>query len=86
LPHIGKLSLPRVSLRQRLSHWFDDDASHHNKAAHFFNLFLAVLIVVNVATVILETVEPIRDRYGLAFSIAEHTATAIFSVEYVLRL
>jgi voltage-gated potassium channel len=86
LPHFGKLPLHRVSVRQRLSRWFDDDASHSNKAAHFFNLFLAVLIVVNVAAVILETVESIRDRYELAFSIAEHAATAIFSIEYMLRL
>jgi voltage-gated potassium channel len=73
-------------LRRRLSRWFDDDASRSNKAARFFNLLLAVLIVVNVAAVILETVEPIRDRYALAFSVAEHAATAIFSVEYLLRL
>jgi hypothetical protein len=86
LPDIGKSSLRKLSLRRRLSHWFDDDASHSNRAAHYFNLFLAVLIVVNVATVILETVGPIRDRYALAFSIAEHAATAIFSMEYVLRL
>jgi voltage-gated potassium channel len=88
LPHIGKSSLRKSSLSRRLSHWFDDDASHGNRAAHYFNLFLAVLIVVNVGTVILETVEPIRDRYASAFSIAEaeHAATAIFSMEYVLRL
>ena len=51
-----------------------------------FNSLLAGLIVLNVAAVILETVEPIRNRYELAFSIAEHAATAIFSIEYLLRL
>ena len=81
MPDIGN-----TSWRHRLSRWFDDDATHSNKAARYFNLFLALLIIANVATVILETVEPLRNRYGLAFSIAEHVATAIFSVEYMLRL
>jgi voltage-gated potassium channel len=75
-----------MSWRHRLSRWFDDDAAHTNQAARPFNLLLAGLIVVNVAAVILETVEPIRNRYELAFSIAEHAATAIFTVEYLLRL
>jgi voltage-gated potassium channel len=81
--------LPRTgetTLRRRLSRWFDDDPSHSNKAARLFNVLLAVLIIANVTAVVLETVEPIRNRYSTAFSIAEHAATAVFSVEYVLRL
>ncbi len=35
---------------------------------------------------ILETVEPIHDRHPLTFSLIEHAATFIFSVEYLLRL
>jgi voltage-gated potassium channel len=81
--------LPRIdktALRWRLSRWFDDDPSHTNKAAHLFNVLLATLIIANVIAVVLETVEPIRDRYVTVFSLAEHTATAVFSVEYILRL
>jgi voltage-gated potassium channel len=81
LPQVGK-----ITFRRRLSRLFDDDPSHSNKAARRFNLFLAALIVVNVAAVILETVKPIRDQYPSTFSIAEHAATAIFCVEYILRL
>jgi voltage-gated potassium channel len=81
LPYTGK-----TLLRRRLSHLFDDDPSRNNKAPQLFNTFLATLIIINVAAVILETVEPVRDRYPLAFSITEHAATAIFSVEYLLRL
>src|SRR6202012_841292 len=81
LPRTGK-----TTLRWRLSRWFDDDPSHTNRAAHLFNLLLAILIVANVIAVVLETVEPIRSRYSTAFSIAEHVATAVFSVEYLLRL
>lgn len=76
----------KTTLRWRLSRWFDDDPSHTNKAARLFNLLLAALIIANVITVVLETVEPIRNRYSLVFSAAEHAATAVFSVEYFLRL
>lgn len=76
----------KATLRWRLSRWFDDDPSHTNKAAHLFNLLLATLIIANVIAVVLETVEPIRNRHATAFSVAEHAATAVFSVEYVLRL
>ena len=91
MPYFGELSLHLLFLRRRLSHWFDDDASHDkkgaaNKAARYFNSFLAALIFVNVAAVILETVEPLKSRYEFDFSIAEHAATVIFSVEYLLRL
>jgi hypothetical protein len=47
------------SWRRRLSHLFDDDAPR-NRVIRLFNLSLALLIIVNVAAVILETVEPIR--------------------------
>jgi voltage-gated potassium channel len=81
--------LPQVrdnSFRRRLSHWFEDDAQRSNEAARLFNAFLAILIMVNVAAVILETVESMRDRYGLVFVVIENAATTIFSVEYLLRI
>jgi voltage-gated potassium channel len=82
----GLPSIDKTTLRWRLSRWFDDDPSHSNRAARIFNVLLAVLIIANVITVVLETVEPIRNRYFVAFSLAEHAATAFFSVEYILRL
>jgi voltage-gated potassium channel len=73
------------SWRRRLSYLFDDDAPR-NRAIRLFNLLLALLIVLNVAAVILETVEPIRARYEVFFLGAEHAATAIFAAEYLLRV
>lgn len=73
------------SWRRRLSDLFDDDAPR-NRAARLFNLLLALLIVLNVAAVILETVEPIRLRFEVFFLAAERAATAIFAVEYLLRV
>jgi voltage-gated potassium channel len=73
------------SWRHSLSRLFDDDAPR-DRTARLFNLALAALIIANVATVILETVEPIRDRYGGFFAVSEHAATAVFAVEYLLRV
>ena len=71
--------------RRRLAYLFDDDAPR-NRITRLFNLLLALLIIFNVAAVILETVETIRARYEVFFLAAEHAATAIFTVEYLLRV
>lgn len=73
------------ALRWQLSMLLDDDAPRSRNTL-LFNATLALLIVVSVLAVILESVEPIRDRYALAFVWIEHTATAVFAVEYAARL
>ncbi|HXW28692.1 MAG TPA: ion transporter [Xanthobacteraceae bacterium] len=73
------------ALRWQLSLLLDDDAPHSRKTI-LFSTTLALLIVVSVVAVILESVEPIRDKYPLTFVWIEHTATAVFAVEYVARL
>jgi voltage-gated potassium channel len=75
----------KIPFRKRLSQLFDDDAPR-NAASRLFNLLLALLIIVNVITVIFETVEPIRQKFETIFVTAEHVATTIFAVEYVLRV
>lgn len=72
-------------MRRRLSRLFDDDAQQ-TRTVQIFNALLAALIVVNVATVVMESVEPIRQRYEGAFILIERVATATFAVEYVLRV
>ena len=72
-------------LRRRFALLFDDDV-YHLRATRYFHTALAVLIVVNVLAVILETVEPLRRHYEGLFVAIEHTATAIFAVEYMARL
>jgi voltage-gated potassium channel len=74
-----------VRLRRRLVVLFDDDA-HQNKITQYFNGVLAILIVVNVGAVILESVEPLRVRYLTVFATIDHLATGFFSLEYALRL
>jgi len=73
-----------VTLRHRLNPFFDDDAPQ-SRAVHVFNSLLAVLIVVNVVAVILESVESISARYNGVYWAIENTATTVFVVEYVLR-
>jgi voltage-gated potassium channel len=73
------------ALRWQLSMLLDDDAPHSRKTL-LFNGTLALLIVVSVLAVILESVEPIRNRHPQTFVWIEHAATAIFAVEYVVRL
>jgi voltage-gated potassium channel len=73
-----------IALRRRLSRLFDDELPR-SREVQIFNAALALLIVINVAAVILETVETIRDRHVAAFEWMEHAATAIFAIEYLLR-
>ncbi len=72
-------------LRLWLGRLFDEDAPQSN-ATRIFNFLLALLIIFNVASVVLETVEPLRVKYAGAFALAEHSATFIFAVEYILRV
>lgn len=48
--------------------------------------FLAALIVVNVAAVVLETIPTLRASYAAGFYALEAASLSIFGVEYLLRL
>lgn len=72
-------------LRQQLAMLLEDEEPR-SLVTRLFNWALALLIVVNVSCVILESVEPIRLRFALTFELFEHAATAIFAVEYALRV
>ena len=50
------------------------------------NVFIIVLIILNVVAVILETVKPIHDKYETFFHYFDIVSVIIFSVEYVLRV
>ena len=74
-----------VRLRRQLATIFEDEEPR-GAVTRAVNVALALLIIVNVACVILELVEWIRRPYGAAFDVFEAAATAIFAVEYVLRV
>jgi voltage-gated potassium channel len=74
-----------ISFRQRVATLFDDDLPQ-SPLAHVINILLALLILVNVAAVILESVEPLRIHCSTAFIRIEHIATVVFAIEYILRV
>lgn len=50
------------------------------------NVFIVVLIILNVVAVMLETIKSVHDRYEDFFLYFEWISVGIFSVEYVLRV
>src|SRR5688500_247142 len=56
------------------------------KAGRAFDLLLIWAILASVLTVVLESVPDLRAEYGPALYAAEWAFTALFTVEYVLRL
>ncbi len=51
-----------------------------------FDIALLILIIISLLSVMLESVSSINNKYGTALSLLEWGLTAIFSVEYLLRL
>ena len=54
-------------------------------AGKAFDVALLAAIVGSIAAVVLESVAPIRERYGSLLRIAEWVFTILFTIEYVLR-
>lgn len=52
----------------------------------FFDVSLLVLIVLSVITVMLESSDDLRSRYGEVFFVLEWFFTIIFTLEYITRL
>jgi voltage-gated potassium channel len=50
------------------------------------NVILALMTLVSVAAIALETVASLHDKYHLVFLIIEWTAVVLFSAEYIARL
>ncbi len=58
----------------------------HPRVAQSVDLFLAVLILLNVLATILETVAEVHDRFGPALNVFELFSVAVFTLEYTARL
>jgi voltage-gated potassium channel len=56
------------------------------RAGKLFDEFLLSLILFSIAVVMIESVSSIRQQYGLLLSIIEWLITAIFTIEYCLRI
>lgn len=58
----------------------------HDDAAEAVNLFLHVLVILNIASVVLETVDGVYLAHREFFQLFADISVAIFTVEYLLRL
>jgi voltage-gated potassium channel len=56
------------------------------KAGKRFDIILLILIVLSTLAVMLESVSELRDVYGFWFTFSEYIFTAVFTIEYALRL
>jgi voltage-gated potassium channel len=75
--------MQNLTSRQKLHHIiFGTDTP----AGKTFDLVLIYAIVISVAVVILESVEPFRFKHQLIFDSAEWFFTILFTVEYAIRI
>lgn len=74
---------PASGFRHRLHEIIFEADTPAGKA---FDVVLLVAIVLSVATVALESVAPIRSRFGAELRAAEWFFTGLFTLEYVLRM
>ena len=74
-----------LAFRKRLATMFEDQEPR-SLATRVFDYLLTLLIVTNVAGIVLESVDWIRSDFAPQLDAFEAIATAIFAVEYVLRL
>jgi len=72
-------------LRGQIFHVLHKPSPHH-RLARYVNYLLGALIVANAAVVSLETIPSLRDGYRLELQLFEGFSTAIFLIEYLLRL
>ena len=74
-----------MTLRRKL-HAVLERSDRGDPVGRLVDLFLILLISLNVICVILETVDWIYDRYAVYFDAIELVSVAVFTVEYLLRL
>jgi voltage-gated potassium channel len=75
-----------MSLCQKLYNLLEQQDYYYGYKLYWLNYALAILIIVNVFAVILESEHPIYKRYRLYFDTFEIFSVFIFTVEYLIRL
>lgn len=51
-----------------------------------FDIILLILIILSIVATMLETVAPIKEKYGSFLVLIEWVLTGIFTIEYILRI
>ncbi|MHB8117668.1 MAG: ion transporter [Methanothrix sp.] len=63
-----------------------ESTNSEDKTAESVNLFMLVLVVLNVSAVVLETVESIYVAHKVLFQYFADISVVIFTIEYILRM
>ena len=74
-----------MNLRRR-AHEILQLASPGDKASRAFDVFILLLIVLNVLALVLESMRSVSERHQALFDTFEWVSVVIFSAEYLLRL
>ncbi|HEV2678353.1 MAG TPA: ion transporter [Aliidongia sp.] len=74
-----------TTLRQQVNALFDHDLPS-NLGGRLISGFVGLLIIVNVFSVVLESVESLRVKHFETFWWIEQVSTAVFAIEYLLRV
>ena len=80
---VNKPALPAQKWRQAL---YETVFESNTRLGRCFDIALIAVILASVVTVMLSSVASLRNQYGHFFLYSELAITAIFTVEYVLRL
>ena len=64
---------------------FLEISTPEDRASYWFDMFMVVLILSNVAAIILETVDVISEAAGSFFYLFELFSVIIFTTEYILE-
>jgi voltage-gated potassium channel len=78
-------SRPASDLRRRVYEILERDTPS-DRAGTFVARSIVLLIAVNLAAVVLESIPQLASRYALLFDIVEYLSLLVFTVEYGLRL
>lgn len=66
--------------------WYKVIFEHDTPAGKAFDVVLLVVIMLSILTVMLESVEPLHDRYDTAFFVIEWVITLLFTIEFLARV
>jgi voltage-gated potassium channel len=75
----------KKSLRRRIWEILEKGNSN-DKISFYTDIFLITLIIFNIIAVLLETVDSIYSKYAFEFLVFERFSTAVFLIEYILRV
>jgi len=67
-------------------YWFDTIYRHDTRPSRNFDLLLVAAIMASVVVVMVDSVQPLHLRWARGLQVLEWAFTALFTVEYVLRL